>query len=95
MTGTTAHFDGDRWDKKLSVERADAVKSVLISLGASYRQIETHGDGWDSPCYENDGGPDGPIIISAAEHNRSVIVTILPHAVTCVSPSYARPPRTS
>lgn len=85
LTGTTAHFDGDGWDKKLSVERAEAVKSVLIFLGASYRQIETHGDGWDSPCYENDGGPNGPIVNQAAQHNRSVIVTILPHAVTCSS----------
>ena len=83
LTGTTARFDGDAWDKALSVERANAVKSVLVALSAGTGQIETQGDGWDSPCYENDGGPNGPIVNQAAEHNRSVIVTVLPHAVTC------------
>jgi OmpA-OmpF porin, OOP family len=85
LTGTTAHFDGDAWDKTLSTERADAVKSALVALGATAGQMTARGDGWESPCYENDGGPTGPIINQAAEHNRSVIVTLLPHAVTCPS----------
>jgi OmpA-OmpF porin, OOP family len=83
LTGTTAHFDGDAWDETLSVKRASAVKSMLVALGVGAGQIATHGDGWDSPCYESDGGPNGPMISLAAEHNRSVIVTILPHAVSC------------
>jgi OmpA-OmpF porin, OOP family len=83
LTGTTAHFDGNQWDQTLSMRRANAVKSMLVALGVSAGQVVTHGDGWESPCYQNDGGPSGPMISAAAEHNRSVIVTMLPHAVSC------------
>lgn len=83
LTGTTAHFKGDAYDKFLSLQRANAVKSALVTLGASPAQIRTQGDGWDSPCYEYDGGPNGPEEKSAAEHNRSVIVTALPGKPTC------------
>lgn len=83
LTGTTARFKGDAYDKSLSMQRADAVKSALVALGASSAQIQTKGDGWDSPCYENDGGPNGKEIEPAAEHNRSVIVTALPAKLTC------------
>jgi OOP family OmpA-OmpF porin len=83
LTGTTARWGGDAWDETLSSQRANTVKAALISLGVGAAQVLAHGVGWRSPCYEPDGGPAGPMLESQAEHNRSVIVTILPNAVTC------------
>lgn len=83
LTGTTARWGGDNWDETLSTQRASAVKSALVFLGVSPVQVIAHGVGWHSPCYEPDGGPNGPMLESQAEHNRSVIVTLLPNPVTC------------
>jgi outer membrane protein OmpA-like peptidoglycan-associated protein len=83
LTGTTARWGGDTWDLTLSEQRADAVRSALISLGVSPGQALARGVGWRSPCYEPDGGPNGPMLEQQAQHNRSVIVTLLPNPVTC------------
>jgi outer membrane protein OmpA-like peptidoglycan-associated protein len=83
LTGTTARWGGNKGDKTLSRQRANTVKSALISLGASPGQVMVRGVGWRSPCYEPDGGPKGPMLEPQAQHNRSVIVTILPNPVTC------------
>jgi outer membrane protein OmpA-like peptidoglycan-associated protein len=83
LTGTTARWGGNKWDKALSTERAEAVRSALISLGVSPEQVNAHGVGWRSPCYEPDGGPNGPMKEPQAQHNRSVIVTLLPNVVAC------------
>lgn len=83
LTGTTARWGGDKWDNTLSGWRANAVMSALISLGVSKGQIVAHGVGWRSPCYEPDGGPNGPFLEPQAQHNRSVIVTLLPNPLTC------------
>jgi OmpA-OmpF porin, OOP family len=83
LTGTTARWGGDAWDETLSRERANAVMSALISLGVSPGQVTTRGVGWRSPCYEPDGGPQGPMLGPQAEHNRSVIATLLPNQMTC------------
>jgi len=83
LTGTTARWGGDAWDETLSAQRADAVRSALISLGISPGQVTARGVGWRSPCYEADGGPGGTLLAPQAQHNRSVIVTVLPNPVTC------------
>ncbi len=83
LTGTTARWGGDAWDKTLSARRANAVRSALISLGISPGQVTARGVGWRSPCYEADGGPKVPMLERQAQHNRSVIVTVLPNPVTC------------
>jgi len=83
LTGTTARWGGDAWDETLSVQRANAVRSALISLGVSPGQVVARGVGWRSPCYQPDGGPQGPMLEPQAQHNRSVIVTDLPNRVTC------------
>lgn len=83
LTGTTARWGGDKWDKTLSTWRANAVRSALISLGVRPGQVMAQGVGWDSPCYEPDGGPQGPMLEPQAEDNRSVVVTLLPNRVTC------------
>jgi OmpA-OmpF porin, OOP family len=77
LTGTTAHWGSYRSCVALSLARANAVKAVLVQLGASARQIVTTGLGWKFPGYENDQGPDGTLRPGPAEHNRSVIVTVL------------------
>jgi OOP family OmpA-OmpF porin len=83
LTGTTARWGGNKGDVTLSTQRANAVKSALISLGDSPGQLLARGVGWRSPCYERDGGPKGPMLERQAKHNRSVIVTVLPNPVTC------------
>jgi outer membrane protein OmpA-like peptidoglycan-associated protein len=83
LTGTTARWGSDESDVTLSTQRANAVKSALVSLGDSPEQILARGTGWRSPCYERDGGPKGPLLEPQARHNRSVIVTVLPNRVTC------------
>jgi OmpA-OmpF porin, OOP family len=83
LTGTTARWGGDTWDETLSAQRANAVRSALISLGVNPVQVVARGVGWQSKCYEPDGGPQGPMLEPQAQHNRSVIVTLLPNAMTC------------
>jgi len=78
LTGTTADWGSYTGDIVLSLQRADAVKAVLVRLGASSDQIATRGLGWRFPGYENDQGPGGTLLPGPAEHNRSVIVTQLP-----------------
>jgi OmpA-OmpF porin, OOP family len=78
LTGTTAHWGSLAGSRELSLERADAVKAVLVRLGARPAQILTRGLGWQFAGYQNDQGPDGTLLPGPAEHNRSVIVTTLP-----------------
>lgn len=75
LTGTTAHWGTLVSDIALSRRRAEAVKTVLIRLGAAASQIFTRGLGWKFPGYQNDQGPSGILLPGPAEHNRSVIVT--------------------
>jgi OOP family OmpA-OmpF porin len=77
LTGTTARFGSLSSCIALSLERADAVRQVLVADGALSSQIATTGVGWQFPGYENDQGPDGILLPGPAEHNRSVIVTKL------------------
>lgn len=87
LTGGTARWGGDTWDGTLSTERANSVRSALISMGVNPGQVVARGVGWDSPCYKPDGGPSGRLVEAKAEHNRVVIVTILPNRVTCGRPA--------
>lgn len=89
LTGGTARWGGDTWDGILSTERANRVRSALISMGVNAGQVMARGVGWNSPCYEPDGGPSGRLVEAKAEHNRVVIVTILPNQVTCGRPATA------
>jgi outer membrane protein OmpA-like peptidoglycan-associated protein len=78
LTGTTAHWGSLSGSRELSVQRADAVKVVLVRLGARAAQILTRGVAWQFPSYQNDRGPAGTLLPGPAEHNRSVIVSTLP-----------------
>ena len=74
LTGTTARWGGDAWDDTLSKRRANAVRSTLISLGVSPVQVAARGVGWQSTCYEPDGGPQGPMLAAAGPAQPIVIV---------------------
>jgi OmpA-OmpF porin, OOP family len=75
LTGTTAHWGSFGASLTLSRQRAEAVKAVLVSMGAYPGQITTRGLGWRFPGYQNDQGPGGTLLPGPAEHNRSVVVT--------------------
>ena len=75
LTGTTAHEGSLIACIALARQRANAVKAVLMQLGAQPSQIATRGLGWRFPGYINDQGPDGSLLPGPAEQNRSVIVT--------------------
>jgi OmpA-OmpF porin, OOP family len=77
LTGTTAHWGTLASDIALSMERSNAVRMILVQLGASPRQIKTRGLGWKFSGYQDDQGPDGALLPGPAEQNRSVILTKL------------------
>lgn len=74
LTGTTARAGTTASQVDLSTRRADAVKGLLVSLGASADQITTKGVGSQFPGYVNDVGPDGKQLPGPASTNRKVIV---------------------
>lgn len=75
LTGTTARWGDDAGQLDLSLRRARAVASVLVSLGAPADRIHTTGLGSHFPGYRPDNGPAGPLLPEPATHNRSVILT--------------------
>lgn len=77
LSGTTAHWGTLAGDMALSLQRAEAVKAVLVRMGAHPGQIVTQGLAWRFPGYINDQSPDGDLLPGPAEHNRSVIVTMI------------------
>jgi OmpA-OmpF porin, OOP family len=77
LTGTTARVPPLSGCIGLSLQRAEAVRRVLLTYGAHLDQISIAGVGWEFPGYENDQGPGGILLPGPAEHNRSVIVTAL------------------
>jgi OmpA-OmpF porin, OOP family len=75
LSGTTARWGTLSDARTLSLQRAEAVKAVLVQMGVSPSQIVTRGLAWDFPGYINDQGPGGSLLPGPAEHNRSVIIT--------------------
>jgi OmpA-OmpF porin, OOP family len=74
LTGTTARAGTLESQVALSTQRADAVKALLVELGASPDQISSTGVGSRFPGYVNDVGPDGRQLPGPASTNRKVIV---------------------
>ncbi len=74
LTGTTARAGSTASQVQLSTQRAEAVKALLVELGASPAQISTRGVGSQFPGYVNDVGPDGKQLPGPASQNRQVIV---------------------
>ncbi len=74
LTGTSARAGTLASQVALSSQRAEAVKALLVELGASPDQITTKGLGSQFPGYVNDVGPDGKQLPGPASTNRKVIV---------------------
>lgn len=74
LTGTTARAGTQQSQVDLSTRRADAVKALLVELGAPADRITTRGVGSQFPGYVNDVGPDGHQLPGPASQNRTVIV---------------------
>ncbi|MDL5155683.1 OmpA family protein [Actinomycetospora termitidis] len=74
LTGTTARAGSPASQVDLSTRRAEAVKGLLVSLGAAADRITTKGVGSQFPGYVNDVGPGGRQLPGPAATNRKVIV---------------------
>ncbi|MEJ2862312.1 OmpA family protein [Actinomycetospora flava] len=74
LTGTSARAGPPQGQVDLSARRAEAVKSLLVELGAPADRITTRGVGSEFPGYVNDVGPDGRQLPGPASANRTVIV---------------------
>ena len=74
LTGTSARAGTTASQVALSTQRAEAVKALLVELGASPDQISTKGVGSQFPGYVNDVGPGGKQLPGPASTNRKVIV---------------------
>jgi len=76
LTGSTSSEGSASVNQTLSVQRAQAVANVLEDLGVAASRITVIGDGSDAPGDIPDMTAQGVLIPSAAEHNRSVTVTL-------------------
>lgn len=77
LTGTTASAGSPEGRVALSLERANAVRDLLIDLGAAADRIETRGLGSDFPGYVPDRDPQGNLDPVRAAQNRQVIIQLL------------------
>jgi OOP family OmpA-OmpF porin len=76
LTGTTADVGPIAGQIRLSVRRADVVRSVLVALGASPGQISVRGVGSDFPQFKPDRSASGTLLAGPATLNRSVRITL-------------------
>lgn len=76
LTGTTASAGDAAGRLRLSQNRANAVRELLISLGAPADRIQAHGVGSDFPGYLPDRDAQGNLDPLAAAQNRQVIVEL-------------------
>ena len=76
LEGTTADVGPMTGQVALSVQRANHVRSVLVSLGAAPGQITTSGVGSDFPQFVRDRNAAGARLAAPATLNRSVRITL-------------------
>ncbi|MGH3929041.1 MAG: OmpA family protein [Pseudonocardiaceae bacterium] len=76
LTGTTSSAGNAAGRLTLSRDRANAVRELLISLGAPSDRIEALGVGSDFPTYIPDRDPQGNLDPIAAAQNRQVIIQL-------------------
>lgn len=76
VTGTTSS-DGDESGRlTLSEQRAEAVKALLVQLGASNEQVNTKGVGTRYAGFTDDRRADGSLDPDLAIKNRNVLITV-------------------
>ena len=76
LTGTTSSAGTREGRLALSRDRANAVRDLLISLGAPADRIEARGLGSDFPTYVPDRDPQGNLDPLTAAQNRQVIIEL-------------------
>jgi outer membrane protein OmpA-like peptidoglycan-associated protein len=76
LTGTTASDGTPQYRLQLSEKRANAVRDLLIGLGAPAGAITTRGVGSDFPGYVPDRDPQGNLNPIPAAQNRQVIIEL-------------------
>jgi len=76
LIGSTSSEGGDAVNGPLSLNRAKAVESVLVSLGVPAGRITVVGDGAHYPGRVADLGPGGQLLLPEAEQDREVIVQL-------------------
>jgi len=76
LTGATSSEGSDAYNMQLSLERAEAVKNLLVQMGVPARRITTVGDGSHLPGRLNDRGPNGQLLIGPAIQNRKVVAKL-------------------
>lgn len=76
LIGSTSSEGGDAINNPLSQQRADAVQSVLVSMGIPASRITSMGEGSHWPGRLPDIGPNGDLLPAQAEQDREVIVQL-------------------
>lgn len=76
LTGATSSEGTDAYNRRLSLERAQAVQAMLTRLGVPANRITTAGDGSHLPGRLNDRGPNGQLLIGPAIQNRKVVAKL-------------------
>jgi outer membrane protein OmpA-like peptidoglycan-associated protein len=76
LTGTTASDGTPEYRLRLSEKRANAVRDLLVSLGAPTDRITTRGLGSDFPGYVPDRDSQGNLDPLPAAQNRQVIIEL-------------------
>jgi outer membrane protein OmpA-like peptidoglycan-associated protein len=76
LVGTTADVGAMAGQVRLSVLRADRVRTELVRLGASFAQISAKGLGSAFPHFRPDRSPSGTLLAGPAALNRSVRITL-------------------
>ncbi len=77
LVGTTATAGTEQGRRTLSLERAQAVKRLLVSLGVPAADVSTRGAGTHYPAHVKDLDASGNLIPQAAVQNRAVFLTVL------------------
>jgi outer membrane protein OmpA-like peptidoglycan-associated protein len=76
LIGSTSSEGGDALNDRLSLARAKAVESVLVSMGIQGSRVTTVGAGSHWSGRVNDIGPGGVLLPGPAETDREVIVQL-------------------
>jgi outer membrane protein OmpA-like peptidoglycan-associated protein len=76
LTGATSSEGTDAYNRQLSLERAQAVQSVLEQLKVPASRITAVGDGSHLPGRLNDRDANGQLLIGPAIQNRKVVAQL-------------------